>query len=444
MTTPIFDFVKRYGKSDSVRLHMPGHKGKTVLGVEGYDLTELEGADSLYEASGIIAQSEKNLAEIFGTKQSFYSTEGSSLCIRAMLQIVLSLNKSKGRKTIVAARNVHKAYLYAAALLDFDTVWLKGENDTLYSCSVNCEQLEKALECKPAAVYVTSPDYLGNILDIKAIAEVCKKNDVPLIVDNAHGAYLKFLKKSMHPIDLGADMCCDSAHKTLPVLTGGAYLHVSKQSKYGFERYVKNALSLFGSTSPSYLVLCSMDKANQRLALGFKQEVLCACEKTKKVKDVLKQKGFMLYGNEMLKITVMTKVLGYYGYEFAEILRQNQIFCEAYDTDCTVLMFSPDNSDEDYERLCFVVKNLEKRNPINEKMPCLPAAQAVMTVKQAVMSRSEEMDIKSAEGRILATPCVSCPPAIPIVICGEVITKEAVECFSYYGRQKVEVVAVDE
>ena len=125
MNTPICDFVKRYVESDALRLHMPGHKGRPFLGAEGFDMTEVEGADVLYSAKGIIRQSEENTASLFGAEKTFYSTEGSSLCIRAMLYLALLSAREKGKRPLVASgRNVHSSFVTAAAMLDFDILWL--------------------------------------------------------------------------------------------------------------------------------------------------------------------------------------------------------------------------------------------------------------------------------------------------------------------------------
>lgn len=230
METPIADFVRRYADSGMIRAHMPGHKGKPFLGCEALDITEIRGADSLYEADGMILYSESRAGELFGSGRTVYSTEGSSQCIRAMLYLALTCGN--GSRTVVAARNVHRSFVYAAALLDFEIVWLWPECSTsLCGCPVSAETLERALAAlpaPPAAVYLTSPDYLGSVADISALAEVCRKYGTLLAVDNAHGAYLRFLEPSCHPLDLGADLCCDSAHKTLPALTGGAYLHIGR------------------------------------------------------------------------------------------------------------------------------------------------------------------------------------------------------------------------
>ena len=111
------------------------------------------------------------------------------------------------------------------------------------------------------------------LIELTAKNEVCKTYDTPLLVDNAHGAYLAFLEENRHPIALGATMCCDSAHKTLPVLTGGAYLHISKDAPESFVRSARSMLALFASTSPSYLILASLDRCNASLADGYEKKL---------------------------------------------------------------------------------------------------------------------------------------------------------------------------
>ena len=162
MDTPILDFVRSYADSQTRRFHMPGHKGREMLSCERFDLTEVCGADALYEADGIIARSEANATALFGSQRTVYSTEGSSQCIRAMLYLALTNRNAGTAPVIVAARNVHKAFVYAAALLDLDVVWLwPEESASLCGCPVSAEQLEQtltALDAPPAAVYLTSPD----------------------------------------------------------------------------------------------------------------------------------------------------------------------------------------------------------------------------------------------------------------------------------------------
>ena len=224
--TPVCDFVRGYSERNPLRLHVPGHKGRGAM--EALDITEIQGAPPLYPASGILRESEENAARLFGAGRTVFSTEGSSLCIRAMLFLARMRAESLGiPPVILAGRNAHRTFLSAAALLDLEVAWLRGPS--LLTCLPTAEETAGALdgmENPPAAVYLTSPDYLGFQADISGIAGVCHERNIPLLVDNAHGAYLRFLPEDMHPLTHGADMCCDSAHKTLPTLTGAAYLHI--------------------------------------------------------------------------------------------------------------------------------------------------------------------------------------------------------------------------
>lgn len=441
MQTPIADFVREYAKKENSRFHMPGHKGHSFLGCEAYDITEVAGADALYEADGIIAASERNATELFGTGGTFFSTEGSSQCIRAMLYLAINCRKSAGRPYVIAGRNAHKAFLYAAALLDFDVVWLWPEEmHSLCSCHISPEQLEEELrahENPPAAVYLTSPDYLGGQLAIGALSEVCHRYHTVLAVDNAHGAYLHFLEKSEHPIDCGADICCDSAHKTLPVLTGGAYLQISKNAPEFFRQNAKQALTLFGSTSPSYLTLASLDLCNAYLADDYRKKLSAVIEQIEQVRRTLRAAGWEVQKTDPLKLTVRAPK-GRTGQELAEQLRHNGVECEYADGEYIVLMVTPENSQKDFGRLvrAFGTNLCEYENramlrPVQCEQKC--------SVRAAFFAAHEQIPVQEAVGRICGAPTVGCPPAIPIVVSGELIDENAVAILTHYGIEKITV-----
>ena len=181
MNTPIRDFVLKYCEENPARFHMPGHKGKSFLGAEKYDITEIDGADVLYSPSGIIKESEENASKLFSTYKTFYSCEGSSLSVRAMCYLARAYaiaNRQGGRLWALAGRNAHASFLSASVLLDFEIEWLSAEGESYLSGNISPEAIEKALssvDILPFCVYITSPDYLGNISDIKEISGVCKK-----------------------------------------------------------------------------------------------------------------------------------------------------------------------------------------------------------------------------------------------------------------------------
>lgn len=441
MNTPIVDFVKSYESKNALRLHMPGHKGKTFLGPEKYDITEIDGADVLYSPDGIIEESENNASSLFGTRHTYYSTEGSSLCIRAMVYLAC-LGKEK--PLIIAGRNVHKAFIYAAALCDCEVKWIFEEDTShLCSCRITADNIRKALneaDRKPVAVYLTSPDYLGNMLDTESIGEVCKSFGVPLLVDNAHGAYLNFLPENQHPIKLGASMCCDSAHKTLPVLTGGAYLHISESAPESFFENARAALSLFASTSPSYLILQSLDLCNAYLSTNYGEKLKKITEETDSLKSFLTERGYSIEGNEKLKITVSPLSFGYTGYELSEKLKEHNIYCEFYDRDYLVMMFSAETEDSDFDKIKKAFSLIERKEALKADVPETErATKQAVSIRQAVFSPTETVPVSESAGRICAVPTVSCPPAIPVAVSGEVITEKAVRTFIHYGIKEIKV-----
>jgi len=432
---PICGFVKEYNKKKPLRLHMPGHKGIGKFGFEQLDITEVAGADSLYDPRGIIARSEYQASILFHA-HTFYSTEGSSHAIRAMLYLALQYGKRYGRKPLIAAgRNVHKAFVTAAALLDFDVDWLIPAKQASYlSCYITPAELEEYLrEHDPVAVYITSPDYLGHMADLQGLADVCHHKGVLLLVDNAHGAYLRVMDPSQHPMDADVDMCADSAHKTLRVLTGGAYLHLRQCLPVFMKETAKHALAMFGSTSPSYLTLQSLDRMNRQILVGYPQEVWTCADRVTRLKRRLMKKGYTIIGEEPMKLTVDGTQLGYSGYELAYILRDNNIEPEFADPDVLTLMFTPNISFQEIRKVSAVLMGVKKREPLEHYLPPFALPEKRMTIREAAFSLGERIPVEEAEGRVLQAVTVGCPPAVPILMCGEVIGKREIELFRYYG-----------
>ena len=443
MKTPIFDFLRRYTESDTLRLHMPGHKGQSLLGMESWDITEIHGADDLFHPEGIIRESEENASCRFGCR-TLYSTEGASLSIRAMLYLAHQHARLLGKSPrILAGRNAHRSFLSGAVLLGLDVVWLQpAKKESYLSCAPTAEEIEAILSQAdaPTAVYLTSPDYLGGCADISAIADVCHRHGVLLLVDNAHGAYLRFLPTSAHPMDLGADMVCDSAHKTLPALTGGAYLHLSDTIPEEIAAQAKPAMALFGTTSPSYLILASLDAVNGYLDDGYRDRLAETVEEICDLRNALITHGYDLLGEEPLKLTVSAKSYGYEGVDFADALRARNVECEFADRDFAVMMLTPETGKDGIARLREALLSIPKRQAITERPPEMGLPEKIMSIREAAMAAKETVAAKDSLGRILADVSVSCPPAVPIVVCGERIDEDALRCFDYYGIETCTVV----
>ena len=431
--TPVCDFVRDYAGRNPLRMHMPGHKGRGTI--EALDITEIQGAPPLYPASGILRESEENAARLFGAGRTVYSTEGSSLCIRAMLFLARMRAVSLGNSPVIlAGRNAHRAFLSAAALLELKVSWLWGSS--LLTCLPSAEEIAGILdrmENPPAAVYLTSPDYLGFRADISGIAKVCHEREIPLLVDNAHGAYLRFLPENLHPLTLGADLCCDSAHKTLPALTGAAYLHVHRDAPELFLEQAERGMALFASTSPSWLILQSLDRCNLKLAEAWPVRLKAFLPEVQICRERLTEQGYHFTGDEPLKWTITAKAFGYTGDELHHQLRKRGIECEFSDPDFLVMMLSPETGKDGMDRLTRALEAIPRREPISEAPPPLPRAEEAISLRQALLAPAEILSIDKCRSRILAEPCVSCPPAVPILISGERIDADVIQCFAYYG-----------
>ncbi|MCR5136865.1 MAG: amino acid decarboxylase [Oscillospiraceae bacterium] len=442
MTTPICDFVTDYAEKKPIRLHMPGHKGNGIP--EQLDITEISGSDVLYDSKGIIRESERNCEALFGSARTVYSTEGSSLCIRAMLYLALMHAKRMGRKPLIAAgRNAHRVFSEAAALLDLPVRWI-GCEENLLNCRIEAETLEELFadpDRSPTAVYITSPDYLGNLTPLAPLAEICHRHDALLLTDNAHGAYLRFLPGALHPMDSGADLCCDSAHKTLPVLTGGAYLHASTCCPETLLPMMERAMALFASTSPSWLILQSLDRANTILEDRYYRRALLETAGTLRyMREALTRRGWNPEGTEPMKLTLRPKGMGYRGTELEKLLAEQGMICEFADADYTVMMPGTELGHHRLGLLQSFLMNLPNRPAIEEQPPVRSAQEPVMEMREAMLSPFQRVPVQESLGRILASPSVSCPPAVPICICGERIDSAAIRLFQYYGIETCDVV----
>lgn len=434
MKSYIYDFLKNYAESDMLRCHMPGHKGRGDKKLPySLDITEIKGADSLFEADGIILKSEENISSLYNTSASFYSASGSSLCIQAML-LAMKLEKRK----IIAVRNVHRAFINAAALLSLDVEWILPDYQTgILSGEINHDEVEEMLRKNSnACLYVTSPDYTGRMADIAGLSEICRKYNAPLLVDNAHGAHLNFFEKSLHPIALGADICCDSAHKMLPALTGAAILHTS-QKKYA--EILRHCMSIFASTSPSYLILASLDLCSIYISESIRDDI---AENLKYITDFREKFSNRLAftDGDPFHITLNTAESFINGNEFAELLRINNIECEYADDNIVILLMSPMNKPDDYRRLSDAfeksLKTAERKyvpsKPFLKKLP-----EKVLSIGEAAFAQSIEIPVEMAEGRVCASIKVPCPPAVPVAVSGEIIDRDCINIFQSYGIKKV-------
>ncbi len=441
MDTPLYHALNDLIAKDASRFHMPGHKGIDTFGIFGstlqYDITEIAGADSLYAASEAILRCEERIAAYYGAKRSLISCQGSTLCIQSMLALV----RGRGRRLVIA-RNAHVAAANAMALLDFVPHWVYPQTDSVTGviAAVTPNEVEAAL-CSAedvAAVYITSPNYYGVLSDIAGIAEVCRRHQVPLLVDNAHGAHLPAAGYP-HPITQGAAMCCDSAHKTLPVITGGAYLHIADDEYIG---PAKEAMAVFGSTSPSYLIMLSIDTCLAYLDKDASPAFQALRKRVAEIEQAAMKKGFTALSGirDGTRLPLCAYQLGYSGTQLAEHLAAYAIEPEYVGENTVVLLPSPFNSERDFMRLKQAIEAITPRQYRPQPIPASYTATTRLAPREAFMAAKQSVPVHAALGRIAAANKSSCPPGVPVVMCGEEITQEVLQRLIFYGYESVTVV----
>ena len=403
---------------------MPGGKGLN----NPFDITEIHGADSLFETDGIIHESEKNAASLFGAGATLYSCGGSTLAVQGMLGTLRQLTQ---KNTVIAGRYSHKSLLTACILLGFDIKWAYPHR--YLSAVIVPEEIERLIDGDTAGVFISSVDYYGGEADISAIAEICRKHGVYLMVDNAHGAYKCFTGN--HPITLGADMTADSAHKTLPALTGGAYLHLKNPELY---TAAKNAMGMFGSSSPSYLIMDSLDLCNQFISEN-KPKALSAVKNVEELKKALCQAGYTLEKSDDMRITVNAAAYGRSGNELAQILREKGAECEMSDENYVVLLFSVSQKDEDFEKLSQIMKAIPRKPSLSAVPHAVLRPKKVLTPREAYFSPKKSVSLSEAESLICGGIHCPCPPCVPLVMPGEIIDSLCIVELTRYGVSFAEV-----
>ena len=413
----LFEALTAQLKSGKQRFHMPGHKGCLPPPLDQaapYDLTELAATGSLWRGEGPVCAVEKMFSTIYGSGATLLSTGGSTLCIQAMLALFCP----QGTRVLMA-RNSHVAAIHAAALLSIEPVWLWPDEPSGVGLAgrITPQALKRALvqEESISAVVVTSPDYFGVLLDIKALSSVCREKGVPLLVDNAHGAHLAFFEQ-MHPLALGADACCDSLHKTLPALTGTALLHLRDKTQ---KDRARKLMAVFASTSPSYLMMLSADMlADNWRELSGKIKKLAndvfALRKAAEKRGVWAVVGAV----DPLRISLLfmqgarkeTEAL------LAKLLIEPEMTTDRH----IVLLLSPQSD------LHLVIKLIEGLKSSDE-LPFIPQQAhpvQALPMANALFGNAKRLPVASAAGRIAAFPVVCDPPGVALIVPGEIIPVE--------------------
>ncbi len=414
----IADCLANYAKSGAVRLHMPGHKGKVegaLSGAYSCDITELSFSDNLSNPSGVIMIAEKDIAEICGAKRSHILTGGSTF---GVLTAVFAV-KNRGKKMIVQ-RGSHKSVFNALELFGIEPIFLneKIENGLFTGEFLNGELFDLA-DNELIGALLTSPDYFGRALDLKNIRKRLKKNNKLLIVDGAHGAHFIFDNTTLYAGNY-ADVWVDGAHKTLETLTQGAILNVNNEELL---EGVKEGLSIFSTSSPSYLIMSSVESGVKGYAdIKRQNESSFSLAKQLLIKGVLEAGFSVLNTDDPLKVAILCNG---FGNELGELLEKQNIYAELVADNVILFMLSPRFSHEEALRVVNVLKNMSLKGESKDlKMP-LPIRK--MGYVEARKSKSESILLKNALGRVCAQNAGLFPPCYPVITAGEVYDSSVIE-----------------
>ena len=427
---PLVNGLLKYVKENNMRMHMPGHKAGRMLfrGISkkqllAMDVTEVDATDNLINPSGIIKQTEEKIAKMLGVHRAFLLTGGSTLGVISIMAAVLG-----DGDRVIMDRNCHISAFSALAITGAVPFYVRPSilsKSGVYN-AVTPSDIEKALnQCKGAkAVFITSPNVFGICSDIESIAKICKKHGVPLLVDAAHGAHFAFCDKlPKTAMECGADMCTLSFHKTLPALTQTAVLCV-KNAEY--EEKVNRAIRLFHSSSPSYLLMASMDSATcvmQREG-GKKMGALI-----KTIQENIADNMLCLPNKDILRIVIECD-----GEKAEKILLKNKIVPEMVSDGALVCIVTACDKTKEVKRLLRLAKTLP---PSNKTFILPPVLESSVTPRKALHSDWEYVCLEDAAGRISKEAIYLYPPGVPIVASGEEITEEMVTFLKEAGTKKL-------
>ena len=431
--------------SRTVPMHMPGHKrGLRPSDILPYawDITEIEGADDLHGADGILLAAMRRAADLWGSRRTWFLVGGSTCGLLAAIRAAAPFGSE-----VIAARNCHRSVFHAIELGNYKVHWvIPDQNREFEICKgITPRQIEKAVERYPdsAAVILTSPTYEGVLSDIREISDICAQARIPLVVDEAHGAHLGLFPEGGFPdgaVKCGADIVVQSVHKTLPSLTQTAVLHL--QGDLVSEDEIERQLGIFETSSPSYPLMISIDSCvnllreqgpelfevwNRNLDIFYSEAE--AFRNIRLLGDGQQGKNFV---RDRSKILINFRDAGLKGSRAAQILRSKYGIETEMSSGMNVLaMTGPGDSGENFERLYESLRSmdivLERRTDADDKdrVPLsLPQVRTACRILEAVDHPKEHVLIRESAGRICGEYLYAYPPGVPILAPGEYIRPE--------------------
>ncbi|MEH7505841.1 aminotransferase class I/II-fold pyridoxal phosphate-dependent enzyme [Neobacillus drentensis] len=443
LKTPLYDALIEHINKRPVSFHVPGHKYgqinlpeanryfKQILQI---DATELSGLDDLHSPEGAILEAEALLSDLYQTQKSYFLVNGSTVGNLAMIMAACE----EGTKVLVQ-RNCHKSVLNGLSLAKADPVFLEPEFNQKWKVpsGISIETVKNAINLYPdaKALILTYPNYYGMGNDIQEIVKETHLHDIPVLVDEAHGPH--FILGDPFPpsaLQLGADIVVQSAHKTLPAMTMGSFLHVN--STLINCQKVKEYLTMFQSSSPSYPIMASLDLARNYLATYNHKDSTYLLTEIKRFKEalaeipVIKVLEYPTDNGDPLKITIQSRS-GLNGYELQRRLEEVSIYTELADPNNVLFIFPLLKEGQSFPlgEIVLKIKKALMGFPSNEIHEAFElASQKISTLaipfKEMVNLKVKEVDLSAAEGEVAGETIIPYPPGIPLLIKGERITKD--------------------
>lgn len=446
--TPLYSALVNHLKNDPISFHVPGHKSGMVFSQEGYldfesimklDMTEISGLDDLHDPEGAILQAQQLTAQLYGVKESFFLVNGSTVGNLAMI-----LAACGEGETVLVQRNSHKSIMNGLQLAGVKPVFLAPEYDSnvKVASSVSEKTVIEALKRYPkaTALLLTNPNYYGMAADLSNIVKLAHKNGMAVLVDEAHGAHFKSTLFPSSAIEYGADIVVHSAHKTLPALTMGSYLHFN--SELINLRRLKYYLQMLQSSSPSYPIMASLDLARHYLAsLNAKDFSLIKEQAISFKEDIQRIDGLKVvqstdrtFKQDILKVVVQNE-FNLSGYELQRRFESRGVYTELADPNNILFVLAL--SKEQYHQHTFnkikeSIRDIPSCNQTNYTYIDLPSnatkiSELAIQYKELKGYNKKIVPIKESIGEIAAEMVTPYPPGIPMLVIGEKITNEHID-----------------
>lgn len=456
----LYRALEIYSQEDYYPFHMPGHKRNpdtvnTDLPFDR-DITEIDGFDNLHHPEGILKKAQETAASVYDTKECYYSVNGSTAALLAAVSATVPRNGQ-----ILVARNCHKAVYHALYLRNLIPTYVYPQMAPKWwiNGGISSDKVERALAENPEikAVLLTSPTYDGVVSDIEKIAEIVHRYEIPLIVDEAHGAHFHFSNYfPTSAAELGADLVIQSFHKTLPSMTQTAVLH--NCSDRVDSRLIRRFMGIYQSSSPSYILMASMDACMEKMSsdgnemfreftkiLEKARRRLSECKYIRLVSPEIGTAGVFDYDRS--KLLFSTRYASMTGSELAQILLEKYHIQVEMETEHYVLALAAvGDSGEGFERLCQAIEEInqeeaqkkkEKRETEEPKAgrTAYTSLSQFMSITEAMESKSEIRKLEESVGRISAEFGYLYPPGIPLIVPGEQITGQFIRNMRIYMEE---------